>query len=74
MRMLEELGNNQLPNMYVAPAIVRGITTSDINDLQPIRQAASDYTPAIGRGLSVSIGVKLEDFGRTVMQKAREVA
>jgi hypothetical protein len=73
MRMLETLGKKQLPNIMVAPAIVRGITTSDIEDLQPIRQAGVHYTPAIGRGLSVSLGVKLEDFGRTVMLKAREV-
>jgi hypothetical protein len=71
LRMLEGLGGEQLPNMYISPAIIRGTTTSSIDDLQPIRAAVADFTPAISRGVSVSIGVALDEFGRIVMQRAR---
>jgi|GEM_PF-1976202 len=74
LRMLESLGKAQLPDMYISPAIIRGTTTSSIDDLQPIRRAAADYAPAITRGVSVSIGVDLADFGRIVMQQARNTA
>lgn len=74
LRMLVGLGEAQLPNMYISPAIVRGITNSSIDDLQPIREAVADYAPAISRGVSVSIGVTLEEFGRIVMQQARNTA
>lgn len=74
LRMLEGLGRDHLPNMYISPAIVRGTTISNIDDLQPIREAVADYAPAISCGVSVSIGVALEEFGRIVMQKARDAA
>jgi hypothetical protein len=74
LQMLERLGRNELPNMYISPAIIRGTTTSSIDDLQPIREAVADYAPAISRGVSVSIGVALDEFGRIVMQQARNTA
>lgn len=69
--MLERLGKREPLSMHIAPAIVRGTITSDIDDLSSIRAAAMDYAPAIGRGVSVSIGVTLEEFGKIVMQRAR---
>lgn len=74
LMMLVGLAEDQLPNMYISPAIIRGTTTSSINDLQPIREAVADYAPAISRGVSVSIGVALDEFGRIVMQQARNTA
>jgi hypothetical protein len=71
LRMLEGLAREKLPNMYISPAIIRGTTTSSIDDLEPIRAAVADFTPAISRGVSVSIGVALDEFGRIVMQRAR---
>jgi hypothetical protein len=70
--MLHGLGEHkQLPTIFVAPTIVRGNVAADIKDLKSIRAAAPDYAPAIARGVSVSLGVTLEDFGRTVMESAR---
>ena len=74
MKMLELLGRDRLPDMHIAPVIVRGTPGGQIDDLQPIRQASTDFSPATGRGMVVSIGVPLADFGKKVMQKARETA
>ena len=70
--MLEEIGNGGLPKLVVAPVVVRGGgTVSHADDLQPCREACGDFAPASGRGATVSIGVSLTDFGRTVMEAAR---
>jgi hypothetical protein len=74
MWMLEQLGQARLPRMLVAPVVVRGTTHCCIDDLMPVRVAASHYGPALGRGMVVSIGLPLADFGRVVMEKAREAA
>jgi hypothetical protein len=74
LRMLEQLGDNRLPRMHVAPAIVRGTTQAAINDLQPVRIVAAEFIPATSRGIVVAIGVDLADFGRIVMQRARAAA
>lgn len=74
LRMLETLGSNNLPPMHVAPVIVRGVTTGQIGDLQPVRDVTANIAPATVRGMVVSIGVPLARFGEIVMQKAREAA
>ena len=74
LKMLEGIGKQQLPKIYVAPVIVRGVTQSKIEDLSPIQNAADEFHPAIGRGASVSIGCELAGFGRHVMEHARRSA
>jgi hypothetical protein len=74
LRVLEGLGRGELPAMHVAPAIVRGATNGQIADIQPVRDAAEHFAPATARGVVVSIGVSLTDFGRVVMTRARQAA
>lgn len=71
LKMLEGLGREELPKLQIAPAIVRGVTKGNIEDLQPIRSVVQDYSPAIGRGVTVSIGASLDSFGEIVMNRAR---
>jgi hypothetical protein len=71
VRMLAQLGRGELPKMVVAPVVVRGLTLAEMADLQPVRQASPEYAPAVGRGLAVSIGVHLTEFGERVMKLAR---
>ena len=72
LHMLEELGNDRLPKLIVAPVVVRGGTTiSSLDDLTPCRDVSADFMPAISRGVTVSIGVSLNDFGKAVMEGAR---
>lgn len=74
LTMLEALGRGELPPMYVAPVVVRGTSTTHIDDLGPVRQASPDFAPAIARGVVMRIGVSLNEFGRIVMEKARQAA
>lgn len=69
--MLEKIGQNTLPQIIVAPVIVRGSLPAHIDDLKPIRPVFSQMGSIIGRGVVVSIGVNLSDFGRAVMSQAR---
>jgi hypothetical protein len=71
--MLETIGQNMLPPLVVAPVIVRGQTPPHRHDLEPVRAAASEFAPAIGRGVTVSISANLTDFGRMVMARARQI-
>lgn len=71
IRMLEILGNNGLPDLHVAPAIVRGRSNGQMSDLQPVRRVAPSFAPASARGIVVTIGITLTDFGEIVMRKAR---
>lgn len=71
MQMLEALGRGGEIRILVAPVIVRGTSEAHMTDLQPLRDAASDFLPALGRGLVVRIGVPLAAFGRVVMNRAR---
>lgn len=45
-----------------------------IADIQPVREASEHFAPATARGVVVSIGVSLTDFGRVVMTRARQAA
>jgi hypothetical protein len=73
-RMLEALGRGELPTMHVAPVVVRGISAAHMDDLRPIRQASPEFAPATARGAVMAIGVSLNEFGRIVMEKARQAA
>lgn len=71
LKMLETLGDGGLPNIIVAPVIVRGTTPSHKDDLTSLRDASAEYIPAKGYGVTVSIGVSLTDFGHRAMSFAR---
>lgn len=73
-KMLEALGRGELPPIYVAPVVVRGTSTTHMDDLRPVRQASPHFAPAIARGVVIRIGVSLNEFGRIVMDKARRAA
>ena len=74
LRMLEGLQVGKLPRMYAAPCVVKGEPNASLNDLTPIRDETAHFAPAVGRGLSVSLGVALAAFGQLVMNRARSVA
>jgi hypothetical protein len=71
MKMLEEMASGSLPVLVVSPVIVRGSTLPHIDDLQPVMNIFTSRSPFIGRGVVVSIGARLGDFGREVMSRAR---
>lgn len=73
-KMLEALGKGELPPIYVAPVVVRGTSRVHMDDLGPVRKASLDFAPAIGRGVAIRIGVSLNEFGKIVMEKARQAA
>lgn len=74
IRMLELIGNGQLPPMRVAPVIVRGKVTANLTDLNPCRDAAKKFNPATALASTTQIGVDLAEFGRRVAVMARGVA
>jgi hypothetical protein len=71
LRMLESLGKNEPISIIVSPVILRGTTTADMAELEPVRQACQGNTEARRRGVVASIGASLTTFGRTVMEIAR---
>lgn len=74
LQMLEQLGQGRLPAMRIAPAVVRGLSAGSLTDLDPVRQAVADLSPASLRAVVVTIGVCLQKFGLLVMNRAREAA
>jgi hypothetical protein len=74
LTMLAGFTVGRLPEIYVAPALVRGTVPATLDDMKPVRAIAHELAPGLARGVVVSIGVALAEFGRLVMQKAREAA
>lgn len=73
LNMLVELEKHEkIANLMVAPVIIRGQVTADLEDLKSLRQATSMFGHAKARGMSLSIGVDLNDFGRRAMEAARK--
>lgn len=72
IQMLEKMGKGTFPQILISPAIVRGRTPAHLNDLQPIREIADAISPATLYGLVLALGVSLSDFGRIVMERARQ--
>lgn len=73
MRMAVELETTKkLSNIILAPVIMRGTLLADIEDLKSLREAKSQYLHAKARGMTLSIGTDLTEFGRTVMNRARQ--
>lgn len=73
VEMLEVLGRDSLPKIFVAPVVIRGALVAHSDDLSPIRTACQEITPIAGRGVVMSLGVDLGEFGRRVMTQARAV-
>jgi hypothetical protein len=69
--MLEKLGNGELPELIVAPVLVRGLVTAAFDDLSEVQDNVDAHLPASTFGLSVSVGADLNWFGQRVMERAR---
>lgn len=73
LNMLVELERTEkVANLMVAPVIIRGLVTADLEDLKSLREATGTFGHAKARGMSLSIGVDLNEFGRKVMDAARQ--
>jgi len=73
IRMLVELEKTaKVANLVVAPVIIRGLVTADIEDLKSLRAATGTFAHAKARGMSLSIGADLNAFGRKAMDTARQ--
>jgi hypothetical protein len=69
--MLQLLGKDEMPKLIVAPAVVRGLERSHLDDLTPLRTEAPKFAPAVAYGVTVSLEEDLLNFGRAVMIRAR---
>lgn len=73
LSMLAQIQNdNSAKDLIVAPVIIRGMVTSHHDDLSSLVAAKSSFAGAKSRGLSLSIGADLNDFGRRAMNLARQ--
>jgi hypothetical protein len=73
LNMLVELEKtSKVANLRVAPVIIRGLVAADIEDLKSLREAKTTFGHAKARGMSLSIGANLNDFGRKAMDAARQ--
>jgi hypothetical protein len=70
--MMHKMGRRENISILVSPVIVRGLTSPSPTDLTPIISMANEILPACIRGMVVSIGAHLNDFGYLIMSKARE--
>ena len=69
--LLARLGRNEAIPMIVAPVIVRGVVKGCLEDLTPVRKEKANFSPAVARGLVITLGVELTAFGERVMTLAR---
>lgn len=69
--MLQLLGRGELPQLAVAPVVVRGTKEGCFEDMRPIRLAVSTFLPAFALGAVVSIGATLVKVGKEAMTRAR---
>lgn len=72
LKMLQTLGERKTIDIMVAPIIVRGSVSPQIQDLQPIKDAHAGFGKVITTGMTIGVGAPLEEFGKLVMIKARE--
>jgi hypothetical protein len=71
LRMLEQLGRGEIPLLAVAPVIVRGTIDAHFDDLSPVQSSCPNFSPAIARGVVVSVGAELGAVGLEAMTRAR---
>jgi hypothetical protein len=67
---LEE--TEKVASLVVAPVIIRRVVAADLDDLKSLRAATGTFGHAKARGMSLSIGADLNDFGRKAMDLARQ--
>lgn len=73
LTMLIELEKTaRIANLMVAPVVIRGLVTADLEDLKSLRGATTTFGHAKARGMTLSIGADLNDFGRKAMEAARQ--
>jgi len=73
IRMLVELEKtDKIANLVVAPVIIRGLVPADLEDLKSLRAATGTFAHARARGMTLSIGADLTEFGRRAMETARQ--
>lgn len=72
LKMLGQLGKGKLPPLVISPVIVRGNITPKLSDIQPLLDISHEFLPAIGRGISIGIGIELEQFGRHLFTEAQK--
>lgn len=73
MELLVELRQkNKLENIVVAPVIIRGLVSANHDDLASLKSAVANFGGARSRGMSISVGANLNDFGKIAMNKARQ--
>lgn len=74
VQMLATVGEGIMPQLVVAPVVVRGEVAAQQADLNPVRTVIQGLPTVIGRGMVMSIGVDLTRFGQVVMHHARGAA
>lgn len=75
MMMVDELETSgKIAETVVAPVIIRGVIEAQADDLSSLRTAAgaASFAHAKARGVTLSLGANLNEFGRTAMKRARE--
>lgn len=71
INLMEHIGEGGTPVVLVAPVVVRGTSEACQGDFGPIREACHGLDPSVGWGVVVTVGAPLNDFGKTVMTRAR---
>jgi hypothetical protein len=71
LAMLALLGAGKLPPMVVVPAIVRGLQEAHAHDLSTLRSASRTFRADACWGVTLSLGVALDEFGSVVTLRAR---
>lgn len=73
IKMLADLHReNSVKNIIVAPVIIRGVVEADHRDLSTLKSATEKFVGASTRGMSLSVGANLNDFGKMAMNMARQ--
>lgn len=63
---------DKIANTVLAPVVIRGKVEADLEDLEPLRSSTHSYLHAKARGMTLSIGADLTEFGRAAMARARQ--
>ncbi|WP_409265509.1 hypothetical protein [Pseudomonas sp. KCJK8521] len=59
-------------DIIVAPVLIRGVVEADHDDLSTLKSASGSFVGARTRGISLSVGANLNEFGRAAMNMARQ--
>lgn len=61
-----------IASTFLAPIVVRGALEAHLDDLSSLRAATGSFLHAKARGMTLSIGADLTNFGLTAMNRARQ--